>query len=206
MGPPGARAPRADHPRMRGEDASAPNGNRPASGSPPHARGRRRSTASEGPAGGITPACAGKTGIGSRAISEVEDHPRMRGEDAQQRYPQRSDRGSPPHARGRLRGPTRAGRPRGITPACAGKTVSVSGSGGLVRDHPRMRGEDVGFVYQSNGGVGSPPHARGRRLDFPENPTKLFSSLPIFLSSQPSPLKRFLCRVLGVRLILWKQH
>ena len=53
--------PRTDHPRMRGEDGT--NTALPAnpSGSPPHARGRRRDPRRDRCPGGITPACAGKT-------------------------------------------------------------------------------------------------------------------------------------------------
>ena len=51
----------ADHPRMRGEDRRIARGTTPTQGSPPHARGRRRRPLRGRHAGGITPACAGKT-------------------------------------------------------------------------------------------------------------------------------------------------
>ena len=49
-----------------------------------------------------------------------------------------------------------------ITPACAGKTTARFLKRGSLKDHPRMRGEDVQPVLQSGEIRGSPPHARGR--------------------------------------------
>ena len=34
-------------------------------------------------------------------------------------------------------------------------------------DHPRMRGEDQVDIEQAADELGSPPHARGRPVDFP---------------------------------------
>ena len=50
-----------DHPRMRGEDLSFETSANNASGSPPHARGRRTPAGLNFTAARITPACAGKT-------------------------------------------------------------------------------------------------------------------------------------------------
>ena len=51
-------------------------------GSPPHARGTRERVAALDPAVGITPACAGNTVTAAPDGTEVQDHPRMRGEHA----------------------------------------------------------------------------------------------------------------------------
>ena len=107
---------------MRGEDDAHTVAARPATGSPPHARGRRTATEIAEVTGGITPACAGKTeNIASHAASPP-DHPRMRGEDPLGHEASLKSSGSPPHARGRpvcKRDENCAAR---ITPACAGKT------------------------------------------------------------------------------------
>ena len=50
---------------------------------------------------GITPACAGKTGVSISTISRTMDHPRMRGEDFIVFILISFRLGSPPHARGR---------------------------------------------------------------------------------------------------------
>ena len=116
----------ADHPRMRGEDPTGCPSTMWFPGSPPHARGRRPSSASLPLAARITPACAGKTGppaVGPRANV---DHPRMRGEDGMVELVDPRTSGSPPHARGRRERRRGRLRLRGITPACAGKTRSRS--------------------------------------------------------------------------------
>ena len=69
--------------------------------------------------------------------------------------------GSPPHARGilcRCRGCLDR---FGITPACAGNTSSNYPLRGLLRDHPRMRGEYLNHNAHNCHIKGSPPHARG---------------------------------------------
>ena len=131
-------------------------------GSPPHARGRHRRTRRRRNESRITPACAGKTPGQQRQEQRVSDHPRMRGEDAQQPYSPVIGCGSPPHARGRLhRG--RPGQHEGrITPACAGKTGGRPDRRARAWDHPRMRGEDVELGVNPLFDGGSPPHARGR--------------------------------------------
>ena len=52
--------------------------------------------------------------------------------------------------------------PRGITPACAGKTFAALSARFSASDHPRMRGEDGSRPDSSPIPRGSPPHARGR--------------------------------------------
>ena len=183
---------------MRGEDVSAGFSLNAGTGSPPHARGRQRDRFQREKRQGITPACAGKTRQHACVPHLGMDHPRMRGED---RLCQ-------------LGGQRRLW----ITPACAGKTIVKYEDGCSITDHPRMRGEDKTKASISETiedhprmrgedcypaqilviSMGSPPHARGRQLDSPGNPAKSSSSLPVFLHSQPNPLKRFLRRVLGL--------
>ena len=155
--------PLPDHPRMRGEDRSAPREMRSRDGSPPHARGRRSGLALHARANGITPACAGKTAASTSRPLRLTDHPRMRGEDVNKQRTRRAESGSPPHARGRLCGYVAAGVVSGITPACAGKTVTRRVLLRQEPDHPRMRGEDDEMLSTQKIKLGSPPHARGRR-------------------------------------------
>ena len=69
-----------DHPRMRGEHASASWSVVVLLGSSPHARGARRALRDGGRGAGIIPACAGSTLFVSPPVSVNRDHPRMRGE------------------------------------------------------------------------------------------------------------------------------
>ena len=66
---------------MRGEDRLKRPRQRWRGGSPPHARGRPVAIMLYRRAGGITPACAGKTLCWKRTFRITRDHPRMRGED-----------------------------------------------------------------------------------------------------------------------------
>ena len=154
-----------DHPRMRGEDFARSTIASSRSGSPPHARGRLTIDRRRSPDSGITPACAGKTTTRRFLCSTKPDHPRMRGEDVVMTWTMRRGTGSPPHARGRRRPSRRPNGPRRITPACAGKTGEPDEDPSEPQDHPRMRGEDRRDAGQSEMVAGSPPHARGRRID-----------------------------------------
>ena len=90
-----------DHPRMRGEKRLGGAGNRRMNGSPPHARGKVIQKTGKCLVNGITPACAGKSKLPYYQESEIEDHPRMRGEKSLLRSVLRNSVGSPPHARGK---------------------------------------------------------------------------------------------------------
>ena len=150
---------------MRGEDLFRPGEHGVLAGSPPHARGRRCRLLLERPLKRITPACAGKTPWVCIPWSWETDHPRMRGEDVTTTPANSSKVGSPPHARGRpgaVAGDFPVG---GITPACAGKTRDHWLCAYKGPDHPRMRGEDLRLRIRSLVIRGSPPHARGRRVE-----------------------------------------
>ena len=72
--------------------------------------------------------------------------------------------GSPPHARGKVKGISDERAGHGITPACAGKSHGGQDQAVLPWDHPRMRGEKSFKSYQDAITAGSPPHARGKGL------------------------------------------
>ena len=146
---------------MRGEDFPERSPTGGAIGSPPHARGRRSTSTSGRPATGITPACAGKTGVVETNSKWDMDHPRMRGEDNYAPYASTNVVGSPPHARGRRDQVKELYQFIRITPACAGKTFPPTTNRRERRDHPRMRGEDTNAWETHNENGGSPPHARG---------------------------------------------
>ena len=72
--------------------------------------------------------------------------------------------GSPPHVRERPTSSLNGGRDVGITPACAGKTMTIEFSVNSVRDHPRMCGKDSTLAITPFVITGSPPHVRERRI------------------------------------------
>ena len=69
-----------DHPRVCGENAVVREDVIKITGSPPRVRGKRPPVAGRGRAGGITPACAGKTSGESARQPHGQDHPRVCGE------------------------------------------------------------------------------------------------------------------------------
>ena len=71
--------------------------------------------------------------------------------------------GSPPRVRGKQGSHVKCGNRQGITPACAGKTDVLAVIGILVRDHPRVCGENCEPLHAEKGGQGSPPRVRGKR-------------------------------------------
>ena len=91
-----------DHPRMRGEKYGIPINSLILAGSPPHARGKDNIRLTDKFWPRITPACAGKSLPGFRAVAVCWDHPRMRGEKHFGIDKRNGHRGSPPHARGKV--------------------------------------------------------------------------------------------------------
>ncbi len=111
-----------DHPRVCGKDVVMRVDKAFQAGSPPRVRERRGKDSTVLLHLGITPACAGKTfGVATTATRTI-NHPRVCGKDFIVVPPARVKKGSPPRVRERRSGSGRAPCPRGITPACAGKT------------------------------------------------------------------------------------
>ena len=149
---------------MRGKDAWSSVVMDISSGSPPLARERPVVLGGGALRARITPACAGKTHQSPSPGKSCRDHPRLRGKDGSMPFLTRMRRGSPPLARERLPiiiPPTVC---KGITPACAGKTIYANHYKKRQRDHPRLRGKDYSLVSYKVAMSGSPPLARERQI------------------------------------------
>ena len=133
-------------------------------GSPPRARGAPVDSADYRPPVGITPACAGSTVVRRGWCLPSRDHPRVRGEHLGGRAAIDALRGSPPRARGAHLLASVRRREHRITPACAGSTSMSRTHARPGADHPRVRGEHYVMPRTDNGGMGSPPRARGAHL------------------------------------------
>ena len=118
-GPEGLR--RRDHPRVRGEELKRTRRVGWGRGSPPRARGRDGIQEVGTRSFGITPACAGKRRTHWESCWQVQDHPRVRGEERSHDSCVLLELGSPPRARGRDGRRSERRPAAGITPACAGK-------------------------------------------------------------------------------------
>ena len=111
--------------------------------------------------GRITPACAGRRDAVKEYGTKVRDHPRVRGEKLEDVKQMTEAGGSPPRARGEVKYDVKVGEEGRITPACAGRSRSGSGSPAPEKDHPRVRGEKKSASFFPIGVPGSPPRARG---------------------------------------------
>ena len=130
-------------------------------GSPPLARGTGNVLLIYWQSNGITPACAGNRPYHFLHIHQHEDHPRLRGEQLSRSALDKTAQGSPPLARGTAGAVTVVVTAEGITPACAGNRAPVVKSAILIRDHPRLRGEQMHMFDLHRHTQGSPPLARG---------------------------------------------
>ena len=148
---------------MRGEHGLSSSTLKLAQGSSPHARGARHTTMSGRLRIRIIPACAGSTSGGPGRGSQMWDHPRMRGEHADDGCECPDEWGSSPHARGAHTPSLVLQLVDGIIPACAGSTRHLVPDPELVGDHPRMRGEHSLAIVVTRPPRGSSPHARGAR-------------------------------------------
>ena len=70
------------------------------------------------------------------------DHPRACGENMEYIIGEMIGQGSPPRMRGKLLESQGLSVCYGITPAHAGKTMSITSSGAMPWDHPRACGEN----------------------------------------------------------------
>ena len=110
-------------------------------GSPPPMRGKVYAAVSVPDTVGITPAYAGKSCSLSCRLKEREDHPRLCGEKAEQRWKICRILGSPPPMRGKAARTFISNDIVRITPAYAGKRVLFPTDLFVCKDHPRLCGE-----------------------------------------------------------------
>ena len=114
-------------------------------GSPPQVRGKPGFSFPLFDVLRITPAGAGKTIRPCERQAAEQDHPRRCGENVNRFSADFKNIGSPPQVRGKLAitAPDELGN--GITPAGAGKTLSVRLTPFAFQDHPRRCGENFGI-------------------------------------------------------------
>ena len=146
---------------MRGEQLGDALNDIGGKGSPPLARGTACSGSALRVCIGITPACAGNSWSAYHIFNDIRDHPRLRGEQPVRSLLGAQGGGSPPLARGTDSARDGEVIPRRITPACAGNRIVTAMPDGVVRDHPRLRGEQHADPWHKCKRGGSPPLARG---------------------------------------------
>ena len=150
-----------DHPRIRGEHRSSTVFGSPSHGSSPHTRGARAGSSCASQMQRIIPAYAGSTRRPASATGYAPDHPRIRGEHRNFKFPAMARIGSSPHTRGAPHRPLMMLLPTWIIPAYAGSTTPPGLSARVLRDHPRIRGEHWSASWLAAVPPGSSPHTRG---------------------------------------------
>ena len=159
------RTPRKeDHPRVCGEKSFFRAADEHLAGSPPRVRGKGIRNTRIQHLNGITPACAGKSIHGSDRGRETWDHPRVCGEKIHNIRVTGDVVGSPTRVRGKVKMRCSNGIVPGITPACAGKSITPRAHLRARSDHPRVCGEKRPRCRSSAARSGSPPRVRGKEL------------------------------------------
>ena len=110
-------------------------------GSPPRGRGKVVEICDVVALVGITPAWAGKRGVEKTPCLWYTDHPRAGGEKSEEIPAGSTCEGSPPRRRGKVVGKEILPRRVGITPAWAGKSITLQRIKKPPGDHPRVGGE-----------------------------------------------------------------
>ena len=151
-----------DHPRVCGEKNIPQIHISRSTGSPPRVRGKDGYFTSETLCKRITPACAGKRFLFFPGVPGLRDHPRVCGEKLPLTGPGWWPWGSPPRMRGKVCSAVDDECQPGITPACAGKSLTGLGIIDDVGDHPRVCGEKRPASARTPAVSGSPPRMRGK--------------------------------------------
>ncbi len=161
-------APRAVHPRARGEHLVLTQSTFPWSGSSPRARGTPELGHAPPGLARLIPARAGNTGSRRPRRKRPAVHPRARGEHLSVSTDGVQLAGSSPRARGTLLCEAQDMWANRFIPARAGNTGASRCRTWRRTVHPRARGEHLAFHQLEPREYGSSPRARGtRELDQP---------------------------------------
>ena len=114
--------------------------------------------------GRLIPAYAGKTRSWEGWEDAAGAHPRVCGENCESKYLRIKGEGSSPRMRGKRNHRLANANRAGLIPAYAGKTVQGGNTGGLMRAHPRVCGENFLTLGLPDALAGSSPRMRGKRL------------------------------------------
>ena len=112
----------------------------------------------------ITPACAGKTQIELVRQFWGWDHSRVCGKNHKLLRTWYVIPGSPPRVREKRVCFGNEPRRPGITPACAGKTMTFLSRLMKSWDHPRVCGKNKDIFLRFQSGLGSPPRVREKQI------------------------------------------
>ena len=149
-----------DHPRVCGKNSYYSLVCDSTIGSPPRVREKPALRSASQSKPGITPACAGKTPPYGFVGTVTRDHPRVCGKNRVFNNCVFVVMGSPPRVREKPVTKAKQYASTGITPACAGKTISSKLAKSWSWDHPRVCGKNWESDPNNRRGTGSPPRVR----------------------------------------------
>ena len=150
------------HPRVCGENSRMCLRNISSMGSSPRVRGKQVVEDGHRRRVRLIPACAGKTRPRVLVNRFGGAHPRVCGENTSSHAVPNEVAGSSPRVRGKPRRTWRSCSPRGLIPACAGKTVEARSQASRAWAHPRVCGENETTGPFSQQVTGSSPRVRGK--------------------------------------------
>ena len=156
------------HPRVCGEQQVRTVSGNEKGGSSPRVRGTAGRALNSASARRFIPACAGNSRLPAPVFARIAVHPRVCGEQVDQRVGRVPQCGSSPRVRGTVqlfRQPVDPGR---FIPACAGNRRECGMSGSRFAVHPRVCGEQSCFHMPKCSPIGSSPRVRGTVLHFPK--------------------------------------
>ena len=157
-------------------------------GSSPRVRGKRGHGSHGIRAGGLIPACAGKTGWLRGRNCDLGAHPRVCGENLLSIRFQVLHPGSSPRVRGKHIRAESARRGLGLIPACAGKTTWLAPSATPSQAHPRVCGENRPLASKNLSYAGSSPRVRGKpAFDFDRSSSEGLIPACAGKTKQPKP-------------------
>ena len=166
------------HPRSRGENADSEVRVRERAGSSPLTRGKHVPSVYGGRRPGLIPAHAGKTPPPESITTASAAHPRSRGENFGPFMLGCCDKGSSPLTRGKRTGAQVNIGGRGLIPAHAGKTRTVTVRCIRLRAHPRSRGKTRTVTVRCIR-LRAHPRSRGENLPLSCEPPMLVGSSPL---------------------------
>ncbi len=135
-----------------------------ARGPSPRARGAGSFLRWRGGAAGSIPACAGSSVLRNYEAVRLRVHPRVRGEQLDDRGGHAAASGPSPRARGAVQAARTQEAVHGSIPACAGSSRTTGHRAGRPWVHPRVRGEQFTSRRFSTSRRGPSPRARGAEL------------------------------------------
>ena len=151
------------HPRACGENSLTEVLPNERIGSSPRVRGKPRGGRQARHAGGLIPACAGKTPSKQGRVPPRAAHPRACGENSRTVDHDGDPDGSSPRVRGKLGRRQHGTIRQGLIPARAGKTRHHLVEVPVRVAHPRACGENWGQPAVMMNRAGSSPRVRGKR-------------------------------------------